>query len=137
MFKRAAAEHGITDAYFLKTPNYFDCCFIENINCGEKTIQLLPRNWPVLIMTDGCSVNVLAGIKLTELLGLLSPNVRCSVHAGDGSLKQMAKSQTYSLPEVKKFQTYLRIILRHFQLSGRSTHLLNEALSNLKIHMVT
>ena len=43
-------------------------------------------------MADGCSINVLAGTKLTELLGLLSSNVRCSVHAGDGSLKWMAKS---------------------------------------------
>ena len=39
-------------------------------------------------MADGSSVNLLAGTKLTELLGLLSPNVRCSVHAGDGSMKQ-------------------------------------------------
>ena len=140
MFKSAAVEHGITDADFLKTPNYFDCCLIENTDWGERTIQLLLRNWPVLIMADGCSVNVLARTKLTELLGLLSPNVRCYVHAGDGSLKRMAKSQTYSVPEVKEFETYLRIFLHHFQLSGKSTHLLNEAPSNLeikKIHKVT
>ena len=67
MFKSAAAEHGITDADFFKTPNYFDCCSIENIDWGEKTIQPLLRNWPVLIMANGCSVNVLAGTKLTEL----------------------------------------------------------------------
>ena len=67
MFKSAAAEHGITDADFFKTPNYFDCHSIENIDWGKKTIQLLLRNWSVLIMADGCSVNVLAGTKLTEL----------------------------------------------------------------------
>ena len=52
----------------------------------------------------------------------------------------MAKSQTYSVPEVKEFQIYLRIPLHHFQLNSKSTHLLHEALSNLeikKIHMVT
>ena len=82
----------------------------------------------------------LASSKLTELLGILLPNVRCCVHAGDGSLKWMAKSQTYSVPEVKEFQIYLRIPLHHFQLNSKSTHLLHEALSNLeikKIHMVT
>ena len=87
MFKSEAAEHGITDADVLITPNYFDCCSIENIEWGEKTIQLLPRNWPVLIMPDGYSVNVLAGTKLTELLVLLAPNVRHFAHAVDGSLK--------------------------------------------------
>ena len=45
----------------------------------------------MFIMANGCCVNVLAGTKLTEPPGSLSPNVRCSVHAGDGSLKQMAK----------------------------------------------
>ena len=35
-FKSAAVEHEITDADFLKTPNYFDCCSIENIGWGEK-----------------------------------------------------------------------------------------------------
>ena len=58
MFKSAAAEHGITDADFLKTPNYLDCCCTENIDLGEKTIQLLLKNWPLFIMADGCSVNV-------------------------------------------------------------------------------
>ena len=38
MFKSAAAEHGITDADFLKTPNYFDCCSIEQNDWGEKTV---------------------------------------------------------------------------------------------------
>ena len=31
MFKSADVEHGITDAEFLKTPNYFDCCSIETL----------------------------------------------------------------------------------------------------------
>ena len=97
-------------------------------------MQILLRNWPVLIvMADGCSVNVVTGTKLTYQLSLLSPNVRCSVHACDGSLKQIPKSQTYSVPEVKEFQLYPRILFHHFQLSGKSTHLLNEALSNLEM----
>ena len=57
-------------------------------------------------MASGCSVNVLAGTKLTELLGFLSPNVRCSVHVGDGSLKRMAKSQTYCRFKTKKSSVY-------------------------------
>ena len=91
-------------------------------------------------MADGCIVNVPASTKLTELLGLLSPNVGCSVDVGEGSLKRMAKSQTHSVPQIKDFQTCLRILLCHFQLSSKSTHLLNKALSNLEIkeiHMVT
>ena len=50
----------------------------------------------------------------------------------------MPKLQTYSVPEIKEFQTYLRILLRHFQLNGKSTHLLNKAITNLemkKVHM--
>ena len=38
MFKSAAAEHGITDADFLKTPNYFDCCSIEQNKKKKKTV---------------------------------------------------------------------------------------------------
>ena len=90
-------------------------------------------------MADKCSLNVVAGTKLTDLLGLSSPNVRCSAHSEDGTLKKMAKSQSYSVPEGKEFQTYFRILLYHFQLSGKSTHQLNEALRNLeikKIHIV-
>ena len=55
----------------MKTLNYFDFYSIENIDWGEKTMQLLLRNWPVLIMADGSSVNLLAGTKLTELLGFV------------------------------------------------------------------
>ena len=52
----------------------------------------------------------------------------------------MPKSQTYSVPEIKEFQTYRRILLRHFQLSGKSTQLLNKAITNLemkKVHMLS
>ena len=38
MFKSAAAEYGITDDDFLKTPSYFDCCSIEQNDWGEKTV---------------------------------------------------------------------------------------------------
>ena len=32
-------------------------------------------------MEDGCSINVTAGTKLNDYLGLLTPSIKCTVHS--------------------------------------------------------
>ena len=121
-------------------PVYFKCCVIENIDMQGKKITLVMMFWPVGINADGCSVNNLASVKLVNVYGLVTPSARCGSHAADGSIKRMAKSQTYCVEEVKVLAEFFAKILRHFQLSGKSTCLLNNALSALDmkpIHMMT
>ena len=40
-------------------------------------------------------------MKLVEQFGLVSPNMQCIVHAGDGSLKRMANSKTMNVEVVR------------------------------------
>ena len=91
-------------------------------------------------MADGCSTNTVASNPLTEYLGFLSPSIRCVVHAPDGSVKRMTNSKTMNFPDLSEFIPTLQAILRYFQLSGRSTALLNKALEMMDtktIHMMT
>ena len=121
-------------------PDYFECYKIDEIDWEAGKVSLVIEHWHVAIMADGCRVNIAAGNILTGRYGLFSPTARCSVHAGDGSLKRMATSETMCVEEVKVFAGSIIVLLRHFQLSGKSSELLREALSNLELkelHMVT
>ena len=91
-------------------------------------------------MADGCSTNIAAGNQLTKYLGFLTPNLRRVLHAADGSIKCMINSKTMNFQELSDFIPAIRAILRHFQPSGNSTFLLNEALEMMEIksvHMVS
>ena len=66
---------------------------------------------------------------MVEMLGLVSPTMRCVVHAGDSSLKQMANSKTMNVEAVTEFLAPFRKVMEHFQLSGKSTSTLNNVLS--------
>ena len=123
---------------FLKPPHYFNVCTLLQFDEEHKVITLEMRHWPAVINGDGCSTNTSAGGKLVELFGLVSPNMRCVVDAGDGSLKRMANSKTMNVEAVTEFLPSFRKAMRHFQLSGKSTCILNEALSVMgmkKIHL--
>ena len=78
-------------------------------------------------MGDGCSINIAAGTKLNYYLGLLTPSVRCTVYAADGSIKCLTNSKARNLQVISNFLPNLCSILSHFQLSRKSTHLLNES----------
>ena len=122
-------------------PQYFKCCKL--ICFDDNKIQLEIEDWPVGIMTDGCATNIAASNQLTEYLGFLSPSIRCVVHAADGSVKRMTNSKTMNFPdlsELSEFIPNLKAILCHFQLSGKSIALLNNALEMMDmktIHMMT
>ena len=86
-----------------------------------------------------CNKQLLSN-QLTEYLGFLPPSIRCVVHAVDGSVKRMSNSKTNNFPDLSKFIPTLKAILYHFQLSGKSTALLNVALEMVDmktIHMMT
>ena len=91
-------------------------------------------------MADGCATNIASSNQLTEYLGFLSSSICCVVHATDGSVKQMTNSKTMNFPDLSEFIPTLKAILCHFQLSGKSTALLNVALEMMDmktIHMMT
>ena len=117
-------------------PQYFKCCKLIHI---DKKIQLEIDDWPV-DMADGCATNIAVSNQLTEYLGFLSPSIRCVFHAADGSVKRMSNSKTKNFPDLSEFIQTLKAILCHFQLSGKSTALLNVALEMMDmktIHMMT
>ena len=114
----------------------FKTCAMETCDIQAKTISLVFKNWPALLMGDGCSTNTSACTALTNMYGLVSPHCRCGVHAGEGSIRRMSKSETYSVAEVVTFLENYRPILRHYKLSGKSTCLLNNALEAMDMNPV-
>ena len=78
-------------------------------------------------MGDGCSINIVAGTKLNDYLGLLTPSIRRTVQAADGSIKCLTNSKTRNLQVISDFVPNLCSIFSHFQLSRKITHLLNES----------
>lgn len=140
--KKVASLAGIVDDLNIPSPPlYFKLGKIEDeIDVNKKIIKLVVEDWPLNLMADGCSTNTCASNKISDELGLLSPSLRCVSHAADGTIKRMVNSKTMNVPEISEFLPSFRTILRHFQLSGKSTALLNEALDVLEmksIHMMT
>ena len=106
-------------------PPFFKCCKLVSVDFDTKHVEL---NWLVATVADGCGVNHKAIEVLTNEIGWLTP-ARCSGHAASGSIKIIASSETFCPPEVVTFAAGLRLILKHFKLSGgKSTALLNDAL---------
>ena len=62
---------------------------------------------------------------------LLTLLIRCTVHAADGSIKCLTNSKVISY-----FLPNLPSVLRHFQLRGKSNHLLNEALELMEMELI-
>ena len=79
-------------------------------------------------MADGCATNVCASKYISEQRGLLSPSIRCTSHASDGTIKRISTSKTRNVPQITEFLPAFRTVMRHFQLRGKSLALLNEAL---------
>ena len=135
-----AQNAGISDLEFEFPPEFFKCCEIEHCDLDSNSISLVFNEWPVVLMADGCYTNNSASTALTNMFGFMSPSARCSSHAADGSVKRMSKSQTYSVEEVKVFVEHYRPILRHYQMSSKSTCILNDALQAMdmkQVHLMT
>ena len=123
---------------FPSPPIYFNACTVLHFDADLKIISLEMPRWPVGINADGCSTNESGAKKLIERYGLVSPSMRCVVHAGDGSLKRMANSKTMNVEAVTEFLGPFRKVMKHFQLSGKSTSSLNEVLHVMgmkKVHL--
>ena len=95
---------------------------------AKKIIKIVIANWPVNVMADGCPTNSCALKKKSENLGLLSPSIRCVSYAADWTIKLMINSRSMNVPEISDFLPPFRTIMHHFQISGKSLALLNEAL---------
>ena len=85
-------------------------------------------NSQVALVGDGCAVNPKAVEFLSEVFGLLSPGTICSGHSAVGSIRRMTTSKTMQVDAVVKFVEGIRPVLRHFQLSGKSSSILNNAI---------
>ena len=88
------------------------------------------------LVGDGYAINKSTGDGLAAIYGLLSPTICCSAHAASGSIKRMAYSKTMQVEEVVTFTSGICPILQHFQLSGKSTSLLNDALQKMNMNEV-
>lgn len=100
---------------------YFKICSVVSVEVDK--IQLEMNKWPATIMAHGCNTNVFTGNKILECFGLTSCNIRCVAKAADGSLKRLTNSKTINVSEISEFVPPFC----HFQQSGKSTSLLNEA----------
>ena len=119
-------------------PQVFKICSVDQVTKDE--INLTAENWPVNINGDGCSTNMCASRNLSKKYGILSPSIRCVVHAADGTIKRMVNSKTMNVDYVSEFLPFYRTILRHFQQSGKSLAILNDALQFLEmkpVHLMT
>ena len=117
----------------LSVPAIFSCCKLSSLDFESKEIELIFENWPTAPVADGCSCNKKAGEILVKDYGMMYPTTRCSTHAGSGSIKRLASSKTMCVDEVVTFANGIRPVLKHFQLSGKSTSYLNDALQAMEI----
>ena len=129
-------ETHFPDSIAPSVPSIFGCCLLSSVDFETKNIQLVFENWPVALVADGCRTNITAGEYLVTHYGMMAPTTRCSAHAASGSIKRMSSSKTMCVDEVVTFATGLRPVLHHFQLSGKSTALLNEALAAMEMKQV-
>ena len=109
-------------------PVILKCTAVEKLDFDTKTLELRFDEWPVAVVGDGCSVNPKAVEYLSKVFGLISPGTICSGHSAVGSIRRMSTSKTMQVEAVVKFAEGIRPVLRHFQLSGKSSSLLNDAL---------
>ena len=72
-------------------------------------------------------------VKLSTFLGILSPNLRCVVHAADSSIKRITNSKTINIQELSDFLLSFESVLRHVQLSEKRTVMLNDVIEMLDI----
>ena len=78
---------------------------------------------PIANCGDGVSVNVKAARVGAELYGLLCPDFCCSAHSVDSCWKQIARSETMSVNEVKTLYESLKPVVKPFNLSSKSKEL--------------
>ena len=109
---------------------------MSSVDFKLKNILLTFENWPVALVGDGFGVNKSTDDSLATNYGLLSPTTGCSEHTAIGSIKRMASSKTMCAEEVVIFASGIHPILRHFQLSGKSTSLLNDLLEMMNMKEV-
>ena len=114
-------------------PLIFKCTTIQKLDLDAEVIELRFDEWPVALVGDGCSVNPKATEFLTQVFGLLSPGTICSGHSAVGSIRRMTTSKTMQVEAVVTFTEGIRPVLRHFQLSGKSSSILNDALEIMEM----
>ena len=112
-------------------PLFLKACKLENVTATEVLLSI--EDWPTVIMGDSCSANIATGTKLNDYLGLLTPSIRCTIPAADGSIKRITNSKTRNLQVISDFLPDLCSVLRHFQLSGKSNDLLHEVLELMEM----
>ena len=95
-------------------PSFVACCSLVEVDLVAKNLHLKFDNWPVALIGDGCSVNKLAGKKLGEQIGLVSPNTRCTSHAATGSIRRLSTSKTMCVDEVVTFAAHKTLCYQHF-----------------------
>ena len=123
-------------------PVYFKLGVIKEINknCKEIPIAMSDR-LPIANCGDGVSVNVKAARVGAQLYGLLCLDFRCSAHSVDGCWKQIARSETMSVNEVKTLHESLKPVVKHFKFSSKSKELLDNCMTALEIshgiHLMT
>ena len=64
---------------------------------------------------------------------LLCPDFRCSAHSVDGCWKQIARSETMSVNEVKTLHESLKPVVKHFKFSSKSKELLDNCMAALEM----
>ena len=92
-------------------PLFLKGCKLENVTATEISLSI--EDWPTVIMGNGCSVNFAAGTKLNDYLRLLTPSIRCTVRAADGSIKRLTNSKTRNLQVKSDFLPNLSSVLIH------------------------
>ena len=99
-------------------------------------LEIKPEHVPTSICGDRCSTNVKANRLVTEWYGITSPEADCSSHAASGTIRRTCTSVTMSDPDAVIIYNALRIVLKHFSMSAKSTELLNTALDALELNNI-
>ena len=121
-------------------PVYFKRGVIKDIKKIVKKFILLCQI-PIANCGDGVSFNVKATRAGAELYVLLCPDFHCSAHSVDRCWKQIARSETMSVNEIKTLYESLKPVIKHFKFSSKSKELFDNCMAALEmshgIHLTT
>ena len=76
-----------------KPSKFFKIGWLKNLDIENKTIRIAVRDWPAILMAEGCATDISDLRQLSEHIGFLSLTIRCVSHAVDCSIKRKEKSK--------------------------------------------
>ena len=123
------------DSIFIpQLPPYFKISRLKGIERNKIILEIQPHVVPTCICGGGCSVNVKSSRLSETKFGIKSPFWRWASHTSAVTTHRLCTSETMSQGDAKTLYENLRLMLKHFAKSPKSSEMLIRSLNLLEMH---